>query len=106
MSPEEIMTELTQTDIEEKLSKVMHPEIDHSLVDLGMIEDVGYKQKHVSLTLNLPSLQVPIKDMLGESIKKALADLDSSIEVEINIEQMTEQQREKFMKMAKEGWKF
>jgi len=35
-----------------------------------------------------------------------LADLDSSIEVEINIKQMTEQQREKFMKMAKEGWKF
>jgi len=100
------MTELTQTDIEEKLSKVIHPEIDHSLVDLGMIEDVVYKQKHVLLTLNLPSLQVPIKGMLVESIKKTLADLDSSIEVEINIKQMTEQQREKFMKMAKEGWKF
>ena len=100
------MTELTQTDIEETLSKVIHPEINHNLVDLGMIEDVVYKQKHVSLTLNLPSLQVPVKGILVESIKKALADLDSSIEVEMNIEQMTEQQREKFMKMAKEGWKF
>ena len=100
------MAELIQKDIEEKLSKVMHPEINYSLVDLGMIEDVVYKQKHVSLTLNLPSLQVPIKDMLVENIKKTLADLDSSIEVEINIEQMTEQQREKFMKLAKEGWKF
>ncbi len=100
------MTELTQTDIEETLSKVMHPEINHSLVDLGMIGDVVYKQKHVSLTLSLPSPQVPVKGILVESIKKTLADLDSSIEVEINIEQMTEQQREKFMKMAKEGWKF
>jgi metal-sulfur cluster biosynthetic enzyme len=100
------MTELSQTDIEEKLAKVMHPEINRSLVDLGMIEDVGYKQKYASLTLNLPSLQVPIKSILVESIKKTLADLDSSIEVEINIEQMTEQQREKFMKLAKEGWKF
>jgi ATP-binding protein involved in chromosome partitioning len=100
------MTELTRTDIEETLSKVMHPEINHNLVNLGMIEDVVYKQKHVSLTLNLPFLQVPVKDVLMESIKKALADLDSSIEIEMNIKQMTEQRREKFTKMAKEGWKF
>jgi len=100
------MTELTQPDIEETLSKVMHPEINHSLVDLGMIEDVVYRQKHVSLTLNLPFLQVPVKSVLMEMIKKALADLDSSIEVEIDIKQMTEKQREKFAKMAKEGWKF
>jgi len=100
------MAKSSQQDIEQALSKVMHPEINHSLVDLGVIEDMVYKQKHVSLTLNLPSLQVPVKGILVESIKKTLADLDSSIEVEINIEQMTEQQREKFMKMAKEGWKF
>ena len=73
---------------------------------LKIIEDVLYKQNHVSLTLKLPFLQVPVKDVLLESIKKALADLDSSIEVEMNIKQMTEQQREKFVKMAKEGWKF
>ena len=100
------MAELTQTKIEETLSKVMHPEIKNNLVELGIIEDVIYKQNHVSLTLNLPSLQVPVKGILLESIKKVLADLDSSIEVEIDIEQMTEQQREKFMKMAKEGWRF
>jgi len=100
------MNKLSQSDIEETLFKIMHPETNHSLVNLGMIEDVVYKQKRVSLTLNLPFLQVPVKGVLVENIKKALADLDSSIEVEINIEQMTEQQRENFMKMAKEGWKF
>ena len=31
--------------------------------------------------------------------------LDSSIQVEINIEQMSQEQRDKFAKMAKEGWK-
>jgi metal-sulfur cluster biosynthetic enzyme len=100
------MTNLTQTDIKEKLSKVMHPEINNNLVDLGMIEDIIYKQKHISLTLKLPFLEVPIKDLLIGSIKKALSDLDSSIRVEINIEQMSQKQREKFAKMAKEGWKF
>ena len=100
------MAKLTQPDIEETLSKVMHPEINHSLVDLGMIEDVIYKPKHVSLTLNLPFLQVPIKSVLMEMIKKALADLDEVIQVEINIEQMSQEERDKFTKMAKEGWKF
>jgi len=100
------MAKFSQRDVDQALSEVMHPEINHSLIDLGMIEDVVYKQKHVSLTLNLPFLQVPVKGVLVERIKKALEDLDSSIEIEIDIKQMTEQQKEKFMKMAKEGWKF
>ena len=100
------MAGLNQIKIEETLSEVMHPEINNSLVNLEIIEDVLYEQNHVSLTLKLPFLQVPVKDVLLKSIEKALADLDSSIEVEISIKQMTEQQREKFVKMAKEGRKF
>jgi len=100
------MTKLSQTKIEQALSKVMHPEINYSLVDLGMIKDVVSEEKKVSLSLKLPFLQVPVKDLLIESIKKTLSDLDSSIQVEINIEQMSQEQRDKFAKMAKEGWKF
>ena len=100
------MAKFSQSNIDRALSKVMHPEINYSLVNLGMIKDVVYKQKHVCLTLNLPFLQVPVKGVLVEIIKKTLADLDSSVEVEVSIGQMTEQQRENFTKMAKEGWKF
>ena len=99
------MTELNQTNIEKTLSKIIHPEINYSLVDLGMIEDVVYKQKHVSLTLKLPFLQVPVRELLIESIKKALYDMDDSVQVEVEIEQMSQEEREKFAKMAKEGWK-
>lgn len=100
------MTELSQPEIEQALSKVMHPEINYSLVELGMIEDVFCEEDEVNLTLKLPFLQVPIKDLLIESIKKALSDLDNSIRVEVNIGQMSQEQRDKFAKMAKEGWKF
>ena len=100
------MNEISLKDVKQTLSTVMHPEIKCSLVDLGMIEDVLCEEGKVRLTLNLPSLEVPVKGVLVEGIKKALVDLASSIEVEINIEQMTKQQRENFMKMAKEGWKF
>jgi metal-sulfur cluster biosynthetic enzyme len=100
------MTELNQTNIEKTLSKIIHPEINYSLVDLGMIDDVVYKQNHVSLTLKLPFLQVPVRELLIESIKKALYDMDDPVQVEIEIEQMSQEGRENFAKMAKEGWKF
>jgi len=100
------MTELSQPEIEQAISKVMHPEINYGLVALGMIENVFCKEDEVNLTLKLPFLQVPVKDLLIESIKKTLSDLDSSIQVEINIEQMNQEQRDKFAKMANEGWKF
>ena len=99
------MTKLSQTQIEQTLSKVMHPEINYSLVDLGMIEDVVSEEKKVSLTLKLPFLQVPVKDLLIESIKNTLSDLDSAVQMEINIEQMSREDRENFAKMAREGWK-
>jgi metal-sulfur cluster biosynthetic enzyme len=100
------MTEFSQPDINQALSKIIHPEINYSLVDLGMIKNVICRQDKVDLTLMLPFVEVPVKDLLIESIKKALSDLDSSIRVKINIEQMSQEQREKFAKMAKEGWKF
>jgi metal-sulfur cluster biosynthetic enzyme len=99
------MTELSQPEIEQVLSKVIHPEINYSLVDLGMIQDVLCKEDEVNLTLKLPFLQVPVKDLLIKSIKQTLSDLDNSIQVEINIEQMSQEQRDKFAKMAQEGWK-
>jgi len=99
------MSETPQKDVQQALSKVMHPEINYSLVDLGMIKNLVYREKKVSLILKLPFLQVPVKDLVIENIKKTLADLDSSILVEINIEEMSQEERSNFTKMAKEGWK-
>jgi len=99
------MDKFLQQNVDQALSKVMHPEINYSLFDLGVIRDVVYKEMKVTLTLKLPFLQVPVKDLLIENIKKTLVDLDSSIQVEINIKEMSQEERDKFTKMAKEGWK-
>ena len=99
------MGELAQSDINQYLSKVMHPEINYSLFDLGMIKNIVCKEKKVSLILKLPFLEVPVKGLVIENVKKALADMDSSIYVEINVEEMSQEERNNFTKMAKEGWK-
>jgi len=100
------MTKLSQPEIEQALSKIMHPEIKYSLVDLGMIEDVVCEKGKVRLTLKLPFLNVPVKELLIQSIKETLADLDEAIKVKLNLEQMSKEERDNFTKMAKEGWKF
>jgi len=99
------MDKFLPQNVEQALSKVMHPEINYSLVDLGMIKNVICEGKKVDLTLKLPFLQVPVKDLLITNIKKSLADLDNSIQVETNIEEMSQEERDNFTKMAKEGWK-
>ena len=99
------MAEFSRQDIYQALSKLMHPEINYSLVDLGMIEDLVSEKQKVSFTLKLPFLQVPIKDLLITNIKRTLADLDHSIQVEMNLEEMSQEERDNFKKMAKEGWK-
>ena len=99
------MDKFLPQNVEQALSKVMHPEINYSLVALGMVEDVVCKKDEVHLTLKLPFLQVPVKDLLIDIIKKTLSDLDGSIQVEINVEQMSQEERDKFTKMAKERWK-
>ncbi|MEW6681202.1 MAG: iron-sulfur cluster assembly protein [bacterium] len=81
-----------------------HPEIDHTLFDLGMIKDVGVKDKKVELTLMVPFMFIPIKDYLIDAIKDAVKEEDEEAEVEIDLQEMSEEERTRFMKMAQEAW--
>jgi ATP-binding protein involved in chromosome partitioning len=98
------MKKISQDDIKKVLSEVMHPEINYNLVDLGMIDDVVIKENKASLTLKLPFLEVPIKDYLIQIIKESLISLHEDLELEVKLDQMSQQERDKFMKKAKEGW--
>lgn len=100
------MKKFSQEDINKALSKVMHPEIRYSLVDLGLIKEVVVEENMVSLILNLPFLEIPIKDYLIQIIKETLINLGKDVEVEIKLGQMNQRERDEFMKKAKEGWKF
>lgn len=100
-----IMGKFSQPDVEQALSGIMHPEISYSLVDLGMLKNVICKEKKVSLTLKLPFLRVPVKDLLITNIKKTLTSLDNFIQVEMNIEEMSQEERDNFKEMAQKGWK-
>jgi metal-sulfur cluster biosynthetic enzyme len=101
----EAMGNFSLSDVNQVLAEIMHPEISFSLVDLGMIKDVVCQENRIDLTLKLPFLEVPIKELLIQNIKQALADFGEATEVKINLEQMTQEERDKFTRMAKEGWR-
>lgn len=99
------LEEISKKNIEDALSKAEHPEISYSLVELGMIKDIKVKGAIVSVTLMLPLLDIPVKEDLIDLIKGAVKKLGKDIRVKIKTAEMDEKEKEKFMKLAREGWK-
>ena len=87
--------------IMEILSKVMHPEISSSLVELGMIGEAKEEGGKILVELKVPFLEIPIKPMLIESIKGALA---GKGDVEVTTSLMSPEERERFMALAQKNW--
>ncbi len=96
----------SEQEIRQALAQVRHPEIAKTLVELGMLKDITVESNKVTLTLTLPFMGIPIqvKDYLINSLCQALANVDTNLEVEMNIAGMSEQERARFLKMAREGW--
>ncbi len=49
-------------------------------------------------------IPIQVKDYLTDSLRQALANVDASLEVEMNMAEMSEKERTKFLEMAREGW--
>jgi metal-sulfur cluster biosynthetic enzyme len=96
----------SEPEICQALAEVRHPEIASTLVDLGMLKDIIAEGKKVTFTLALPLMGIPtqVKDYLINSVHQALANLDASLEVEVNLAEMSPEERAKFFAMAQEGW--
>ena len=97
------MKEVSEEDVWKALANVMHPEIDSSLVDLGMIKDVAINRNKVSVTLALPFLGVPIRGYLVDVIREAVTKL--GVDVDVEITEMNEEEVKAFLNMEREKWK-
>ena len=96
---------ISEEDVHQAVGQVMHPEISHTLVELGMVKDIALKDDEVSLTLVLPLLGIPasIKDYLVNSLRQAVMKL--GVKVNVKIAEMSQQERLTFLAMEQEGWK-
>lgn len=96
---------VTEEQVMAELRTVAHPEIDYSVVELGIVKKVVVERSKVMVTLSLPFAEVPIKDLLVQIVKQAIAKVDKTVEVEVDFAVMSEREREEFRTKAQERWK-
>ena len=94
---------ISEEEVRRALAEVMHPAIDRTLVELGMIKNITIKNDRVALTLSLPFPNIPIKKYLVNSVQEAVMKL--GVEVKIEIGQMNQKEREFFLAMEEQSWK-
>lgn len=102
------MTEnLDKEKVTEILSKLEHPEIHNTLVDLGMLQDITYDEdaKEATMTLVVPMLSIPesVRNHLVNTIYTALE--PRGITPKVYLAEMTEAEREKFFTLSKQNWR-
>ncbi|RZB29385.1 MAG: hypothetical protein AEth_01202 [Candidatus Argoarchaeum ethanivorans] len=99
-----MIEELSEENIRKILSVVMHPAIDRSLLDLGIIEKIITGESRVIITLALPFSGIPkqIEDFLVQSVQEPIKNLGHEVEVKTTV--MNQEALQKFLAMEKEAW--
>ena len=85
------------------LVKVEHPAIRHSLIELGIVTDVKLAENKVSVVFAFPFQNIPIADMLIDSISQPVQSL--GLEFDYTIRVMTQEEKTRFLQLETEAWK-
>ena len=99
------MTEGVSTDnVESTIADVTHPEIDATLLELGMIDDVRTEGEEVTIDVAIPMAGIP--DAIKQLLARRLADALDSMDVELTVQfvLMDEETRENFFEMEEDNW--
>jgi ATP-binding protein involved in chromosome partitioning len=89
--------------IRKEVANVMHPAINCSLVDLGIVKSIVVKNEKVIITMAFPFPNIPIEDYLVDSVRESIEEIDMPVEIEILV--MTKEELQKFLALEKENWR-
>lgn len=97
-------SDITVERVEDAIADVTHPEIDATLVELGMIDDVRVDGSAVTIDVAIPMAGIPdqIKQLLARGLADALEGMDVDITVQFVL--MDEETRENFFEMEEDNW--
>jgi Mrp family chromosome partitioning ATPase len=83
----------TEAQIRKALEGVMDPELNKSLIELGMVRQVAIEKDRVDITLALTTLGCPLKDQIVEDVQRAVGALEGVKAVEVALAEMTEEEK-------------
>jgi ATP-binding protein involved in chromosome partitioning len=82
-----------ETEIMTALKRVNDPELNRSIVDLGMVRDLVIENGFVSFTLALTIPECPLRDQLAEDARRAVKNLAGVKNVFITLGAMSDRER-------------
>ena len=91
---------VTVEQVREALKGVMDPELNRSVVELGMVRDIAVDNSSVHLTLALTTLACPLKDRISEDARQAIMALDGVEKVDVELTEMTAEQKQRLSQGA------
>jgi metal-sulfur cluster biosynthetic enzyme len=91
--------------IRREIGNVMHPTINCSLVELGIVKNIEIKPGKVIIMMALPFADVPasIKDYLVDSLRESIEEVDVAVEIQTDV--MNKEELRKFLALEKKHWK-
>jgi Mrp family chromosome partitioning ATPase len=75
----------------------MDPELGKNIVELGMVRDVAVGEGQVSFRFALTTLACPLRGQMVEEAKAEIAKLDPRLEVEVELTEMTEEEKQRLV---------
>ncbi|MHA1769922.1 MAG: iron-sulfur cluster assembly protein [Candidatus Thorarchaeota archaeon] len=88
---------------DELLTRVMHPAINASLVELGIVKNVEASDGKIQVLMAFPFPGIPIANQLVSSVRRPLETL--GVEVEISTSLMNEEEKNRFLVIEHAKWK-
>jgi metal-sulfur cluster biosynthetic enzyme len=93
----------SEKSISEIIENVGHPAIALSLKELGIVRSYEISGNEASIVMAFPALNIPILDMLIQSVRKPLEDADVQVHIEKTV--MTPQELQTFLTKEQSAWK-
>jgi Mrp family chromosome partitioning ATPase len=88
---------VTPEQITDALRGVMDPELGRNIVELGMVRDVAVIDHQVHFTFALTTMACPLRGHMVEDAKRAISELDSDLEVHVNLVEMTDAEKQQLL---------
>ncbi|MHA1674058.1 MAG: iron-sulfur cluster assembly protein [Promethearchaeota archaeon] len=97
--------DLSHENVMKILETVMHPMINASLLDLGIIKNVEIQDGEIHMVMAMPFSPIVenVKKMLIEASTQPLVDFDAKVKLRLTI--MDESEKQKFLEIEKKNWR-
>ncbi len=93
----------TTEKVTEVISKIIHPAINLSLTELGIVQDIEMVGDTVIATFAFPFPDIPIADKLISTVTAQVEKLGLKLEYIVRV--MKKEEKEAFLQMETKAWK-